>query len=107
MIIDMLNMDPILDLVPEASISEQQMFITEIIKSSDHLPKVQVRALQFKVHISSFLRKCKKGKSPKKDLPHWKKDIIRLFIDMKRTFYCSNLQSTLTKKAGPFLTLPV
>lgn len=37
MIIDMLNMDPILDLVPEASISEEQMFITEIIKSTDHL----------------------------------------------------------------------
>jgi len=29
---------------------------------TDFLPKTQVRALQFKVHISYFLRKCNKRK---------------------------------------------
>ena len=37
------------------------------------LPKVQVQALQFKLHISYFLQKCKKGKPQKKDLTLLKK----------------------------------
>jgi len=37
------------------------------------LPVQQVQAPQFQVHISYFLQNCKKGKSPKKDLPSLKK----------------------------------
>jgi len=39
------------------------------------LPKTQIQAFQFQVHISYFLQNCKKGKPPKKDLPLLKNDI--------------------------------
>ena len=42
---------------------------------TDFLPKAQVQPSQFQVHISYFLQNCKKGKSPKKDLPLLKNDI--------------------------------
>jgi hypothetical protein len=42
---------------------------------TDILPKQQVQALQFPLHISYFLQNCKKGKPPKKDLPLLKNDI--------------------------------
>jgi hypothetical protein len=45
------------------------------MKSTDFLPKPKVKASQFQVHISYFLQNCKKGKSPKKDLPLLKNDI--------------------------------
>jgi hypothetical protein len=34
------------------------------------LPKAQVEAPQFQVHISYFLQKCKKGKPDEMDLPY-------------------------------------
>jgi hypothetical protein len=34
------------------------------------LPKAQVQASQFQVHISYLLQKCKKGKLSKKELPY-------------------------------------
>ena len=36
------------------------------------LPKPQVQAPQFQLHISYFLQNCKKGKPSKKDLPYLK-----------------------------------
>ena len=39
------------------------------------LPKPQVQASQFQVHISYLLQKCKKGKPDEMDLPFWKNDI--------------------------------
>ena len=36
---------------------------------TDTLPKAQVEAPQFQVHISYFLQKCKKGKPIEIDLP--------------------------------------
>jgi hypothetical protein len=42
---------------------------------TDTLPKPKVKASQLPVHISYFLQNCKKGKSPKKDLPLLKNDI--------------------------------
>jgi hypothetical protein len=36
------------------------------------LPKAQVEAPQFQVHISYFLQNCKKGKPSKKNLPYLK-----------------------------------
>jgi len=44
----------------------------------DILPKAQVQASQFLLHISYFLQICKKGKSSKKDLPLLKNDITTL-----------------------------
>jgi hypothetical protein len=44
-------------------------------KTCDFLPKPQVQASQFQVHISYFLQKCKKGKPSKTDLPFLKNDI--------------------------------
>jgi len=41
------------------------------LKACAYLPKTQIRALQFKVHISYFLQKCKKSKPLKKSLPLW------------------------------------
>ena len=43
------------------------------IKTFDFLPKPQVQASQFQVHISYFLQKCKKDKPCKMDLPFLKK----------------------------------
>jgi hypothetical protein len=42
---------------------------------ADNLPKPQVQASRFPVHISYFLQKCKKGKSGEMDLPLQKNDI--------------------------------
>jgi len=39
---------------------------------TDFLPKAQVQAFQFPLHISYFLQKCKKGKPSKKNLPYLK-----------------------------------
>jgi hypothetical protein len=39
---------------------------------TDILPKAQVQASQFPLHISYFLQKCNKGKPSKKDLPYLK-----------------------------------
>ena len=39
------------------------------------LPKQQVKAPQFPLHISYFLQKCKKGKPGEMDLPLLKNDI--------------------------------
>jgi hypothetical protein len=47
------------------------------------LPKPKVKASQFSVHISYFLQKCKKGKSPKKDLPLLKNDITGSELTVK------------------------
>jgi len=44
-------------------------------QTCDFLPVQQVQAFQLPVHISYFLQNCKKGKSPKKDLPLLKNDI--------------------------------
>jgi len=44
----------------------------EHVKICVYLPKPQVRALQFKVHISHFLQNCKKGKPGEIDLSYWK-----------------------------------
>jgi len=43
--------------------------------SWDILPKPQVQASQFQLHISYFLQKCKKGKPGEMDLPLLKNDI--------------------------------
>jgi len=61
-------------------------FLTEIIKSTDFLPKQQPEVSSCWLHISYFLQKCKKGKSHQMDLPYWKNDITRFFIEMKRVF---------------------
>ena len=42
-------------------------------------PKTQVQESQFKLHISYFLQKCKKGKPHEMDLPNWKNDITTIF----------------------------
>jgi len=42
---------------------------------TDNLPKPQVKASQFPLHISYFLQKCKKGKPGEMDLPLLKNDI--------------------------------
>jgi hypothetical protein len=44
-------------------------------KTANTLPKPQVQASQFSVHISYFLQKCKKGKFCEMDLPSLKNDI--------------------------------
>ena len=38
----------------------------------NNLPKPQVKAPQFPLHISYFLQKCKKSKPDEMDLPYWK-----------------------------------
>jgi len=38
--------------VPEASISENWRFITEIIKNTDLLPEQQLKVDQLRIHIS-------------------------------------------------------
>ena len=42
---------------------------------TDFLPKPQVQASLFPIHISYFIQNCKKGKPPKIDLPFMKNDI--------------------------------
>jgi len=42
---------------------------------ADFLPKPQVQAPQFPLHISYFLQNCKKGKPCEMDLPLLKNDI--------------------------------
>jgi hypothetical protein len=42
---------------------------------TDILPKPQVQASQFPLHISYFLQNCKKGKPKREDLPLFKNDI--------------------------------
>jgi len=37
---------------------------------TDTLPKPQVQAPQFQLHISYFLQNCKKGKPDEMDLPY-------------------------------------
>jgi hypothetical protein len=46
---------------------------------ADFLPKPQVQASQFQVHISHLLQKCKKGKPSKTDLPFMKNDITGFY----------------------------
>jgi hypothetical protein len=45
------------------------------------LPKAQVQAFQFQLHISYFLQNCKKGKPDEMDLPLLKNDIT-IFLEM-------------------------
>ena len=47
------------------------------------MPVQQVQASRFQVHISYFLQKCKKGKSPIKDLPLLKNDITTIIRSQK------------------------
>jgi hypothetical protein len=42
---------------------------------TDILPKAQVEAPQFQVHISHLLQKCKKDKFPEKEFALFKNDI--------------------------------
>ena len=50
-------------------------YLNWVARLTDTLPKAQVEAPQFQVHISHLLQKCKKGKPSKKDLPLLKNDI--------------------------------
>jgi len=58
-----------------------------VMKSGDHLPKVPVKAPRFKLHISYFLQKCKKGK-PKKEirLSDMRKHKLTVFRQGKDTY---------------------
>jgi hypothetical protein len=44
-------------------------------QSCDFLPKPQVQASQFQLHISYLFQNCKKGKPDEMDLPLLKNDI--------------------------------
>jgi hypothetical protein len=48
------------------------------------LPKPQVQAYKFTVHISYFLQNCKKAKSLKNDLLKLKNDISTILRHQKR-----------------------
>jgi len=75
------------------------------------LPRPQDQTPSLKVHISYFLQKCKKGKSPKKDLPLLKNDITRNFIVMigvllRISNYCLNYRYhywRLPSQVNPYL----
>jgi hypothetical protein len=62
------NLMKFINTYPETMISNRN-------QCCDFLPKVQVRTLQFKMHISYFLQNCKKGKPDEMDLPSLKNDI--------------------------------
>ena len=47
---------------------------------TDFLPKAQVQASQFPLHISHLLQNCKKGKPRGNDLPLLKNDITILIV---------------------------
>ena len=47
------------------------------------LPKAQVQAFQFPLHISYLLQKCKKGKPGEMDLPLLKNDITGSELTIK------------------------
>ena len=53
------------------------------------LPKPQVQASQFLLHISYLLQKCKKGKPCRMDLPLLKNDITSSGPTSKLWIYCS------------------
>ncbi len=57
--------------------------------STDNLPKPQVQASQFPVHISYFLQNCKKGKSGEMDLPLLENDITTAEPTSKFKIHCS------------------
>jgi hypothetical protein len=52
------------------------MELSDVVDYS--LPKPHGEASLFQVHISYFLRNCKKGKPQKKDLPSLKNDITQI-----------------------------
>jgi hypothetical protein len=54
-----------------------------LTKTCDFLPKPKVKALQFPLHISYFLQKCKKGKPGEMDLPLLKNDITGSELTVK------------------------
>jgi hypothetical protein len=56
------------------------------------LPKPQVQASQFQLHISYFLQNCKKGKSGEMDLPLLENDITTSEQVSKIKIHSRNMQ---------------
>jgi hypothetical protein len=60
------------------------------LQISDILPKPQVQASQFQLHISYLLQKCKKGKPPKNGFALLKNDITNILGPQKTVVYRRN-----------------
>jgi ribosomal protein S8 len=66
-------------------------------QSCVYLPYSQVQTPHIPVHISYFLQNCKKGKSPKKDLPYLK-TISQLLNPLSDSRYIAEIKSADNKK---------
>ena len=87
------------DFLPTQSIYEKWRFFSEIklVISCDFLPKPQVKAPQFPLHISYFLQNCKKGKPSEMDLPYWK-TISQVFMASDIYMFIADIHSSNNKK---------